>query len=194
MATFSESATPDDAALLERCRSGDAAAWRSLIERYSRLVYAMARRQGLDNSACDDVAQETFSILVRRLPELRRDTALPKWLMVTTLNVARSWRRRNRRDDHVTADGIDLVHDMVGALELEEQLQAVRDALHRLGGRCETLLKALYQQEPAPSYQQIAQILGIPIGAIGPTRARCLEKLLRLWRGADPDEEEPTGS
>jgi RNA polymerase sigma factor (sigma-70 family) len=65
--------------------------------------------------------------------------------------------------------------------ELEEQ-HLVRVALAKLDERCNRLLTLLfYQPEPMP-YDQIAASLGISVGSIGPTRARCLQKLGKLLK------------
>ncbi|HEU4753729.1 MAG TPA: sigma-70 family RNA polymerase sigma factor, partial [Armatimonadota bacterium] len=64
-------------------------------------------------------------------------------------------------------------------LRLEEE-QLVRDAVEELGERCRTLLGWLYQTDPPPPYTEIARRLNVPVGAVGPTRARCLQQLKRL--------------
>lgn len=73
----------------------------------------------------------------------------------------------------------------------EFERQRVRDALERLGGRCRTLLEALFGASGEPSYPLISEQLGIRVGSIGPTRARCLEKLATILSGgsaASPGE------
>jgi DNA-directed RNA polymerase specialized sigma24 family protein len=61
-----------------------------------------------------------------------------------------------------------------------EQQHLVRVGLERLGGRCEALLTALYLEPGRMSYEVISRQLQIPVGSIGPTRTRCLKKLLEL--------------
>jgi len=64
-------------------------------------------------------------------------------------------------------------------LALESQT-LVRAALALLDGPCQQLLTQLFYAEPRPSYTEIASMLALPEGSIGPTRARCLEKLMRI--------------
>ncbi len=60
-----------------------------------------------------------------------------------------------------------------------DDIRRVREALSRLAPRCRELLGALYQEEPTP-YAELAERLGLPLGAIGPNRARCLERLRKM--------------
>jgi RNA polymerase sigma factor (sigma-70 family) len=64
-----------------------------------------------------------------------------------------------------------------------EAQQDIRDALERLDERCQELLRLLFYQHPRPAYKEISRMLGIPTGATGPTRARCLKKLKEIMTG-----------
>ena len=66
-------------------------------------------------------------------------------------------------------------------IQTEEQ-QTVREAVEQLADRCRTLLEMLYFDTRSLSYEEISQTLNIPVPSIGPTRARCLEKLKTLLR------------
>jgi RNA polymerase sigma factor (sigma-70 family) len=169
-----------DEAVIAACVAGDQAAWNELVDRYGRLVYAIPRRYGLDPEACDDIFQEVFSILVRQLPRIRRRSGLPKWFITTTHRVCRAWfgraRRRAGADPH-PAEAAAPPPELI--LQLERQ-HIVRQALRRLGGPCERLLTALYTDHGATSYEDVSRLLNVPIGSIGPMRARCLAKLLDL--------------
>lgn len=85
------------------------------------------------------------------------------------------------------------IHDVSApdddALLRWERQHLIREALKRLGGRCETLLSELFLGKTEGSYDAVAERLGIPVGSIGPTRARCLKKLeeLLLSMGYQPD-------
>ena len=173
-----------DARLVERCRAGDARAWAALVKRYERLVYAVARGYRLEPEDLADTFQEVFAALVKGLPRLRDARSLCRWLTSTTDRIALAAalrRRRERARDAGPADELDAppaVADPTGAdLESLEDRMLVRLALGTLAARCKGLLEALYLRAPEVAYREIAAELGIPIGSIGPTRARCLERL-----------------
>lgn len=175
----------EDARLVQRCLAGDARAWEALVRRHERLVYAVARTYSLEEADLADVFQDVFTALVKGLPRLRDARALVRWLSSTTDRIALATALRRRRERAMTADpeGLERVagsDPWVGAdlEELEEQA-TVRLALAGLHERCRRLLTALYYEDPPPSYAGLARRLGVPIGSLGPTRARCMERLRR---------------
>jgi RNA polymerase sigma factor (sigma-70 family) len=173
-----------DARLVARCLEGDARAWDALVRRHERLVYAVARSWRLSDEDLADVFQEVFAALVRGLPRLRDARSLVRWLSSTTERVARTTALRRRREDGMRA-GDDATLAELGAddapvgadLELLERQALVRLALAAVSERCRRLLLALYYEDPAPAYADLAQRLGVPVGSLGPTRARCMEKV-----------------
>jgi RNA polymerase sigma factor (sigma-70 family) len=180
-----------DKPLVEACLSGHQDAWVELIARYSRLVLAIPRRYGLGEEDAHDVFQSVFAFLVGRLSSVRDRDSLAKWLITTTHRTA--WRHMQQQGPSSTVplDGLGAPDEALPPPELAmrwEQQHALRQALRRLGGRCEELLTALYLAEPQPGYDEIARRLGIPRGSIGPTRARCLARLLAVFRGDHPDK------
>ncbi len=175
-----------DSVLIHACVAGDQRAWESLVRRYERLVYAIARKLGLSNELASDVAQEVFTILVRQLPGLQHQQALPKWLMTTTRRVALRMAQRQRRHAPTNLDAMpDLAaltpSEGFGDLERLELTHRLDVAMEELSARCRDLLVALTRQDGS-SYAHISAQLGMPAGSIGPTRARCLAKLLELMR------------
>ena len=196
--TRTEAARPDlarlgaeDAALVARCRSGDGAAWTALVKRHQRLVYAIVMRLGLDEHSAADVFQTVFSRLVAHLPRIAEPERLQGWIAVTAKREALLQLRRSRRtvsmsrdsdddesDDWDFADDSPLPGD---ALDELQQLDRLRHGLDRLDERSRTLLLLLFRadDEKIP-YDEVARQMGMQIGSIGPTRARCLEKLRRL--------------
>lgn len=177
---------PTDADLVLACRRGDEAAWELLVQRYKRLVYAIPRRAGLSDEAVADVFQRTFVALVEHLDTLQQPERLSAWLATTARR--ESWRlSRSERmpivalptaadtqEDTELVDSAPLPDEQL--LWLEQQHE-VRTALATLDERCRTLLTLLFYREDPPSYTEIAEALGTSAGSIGPTRARCLEKL-----------------
>jgi RNA polymerase sigma factor (sigma-70 family) len=185
----------EDQRLVERCLAGDARAWAALVRRYERLVYAVARSYRLSDPDLADVFQDVFAALVRGLPRLRDARALCRWLSSTTDRIARAIALRRRRElalHQPIESGVDsLVGDAppVGAdLELVEEQALVRIALEGLPERCRTLLQALYYEDPTPDYAALSLRLRMPVGSLGPTRARCFDRMRRILSGLGRDE------
>jgi RNA polymerase sigma factor (sigma-70 family) len=177
-----------DEALVLACREGREDAWAALIHRYRRLVYAVPRRAGLDQELASDIFQRVFTILLEKLDKIEQPDRISAWLVTTAKR--ESWRavRQNtlRSSHHSPApiteadeppDGAALPEEVL--LQLEEQ-NTVRMALESLDSRCRTLLDLLFYRPVAPAYEEIASVLGMREGSIGPIRARCLERLRRL--------------
>lgn len=179
---------PDDAALVARCRAGDGAAWRELVQRYQRLVYAVVRRAGLDEASGADVFQTVFVRLLEHLPRLQQPERLQAWIVTTTKREALRQRERAARTRSIDADDDTQAETLAladpgpladEALSELQQLDLLRLALDRLDDRCRQLLQALFADEQ-PAYAELSARLGLPVGSIGPTRGRCLARLRRL--------------
>lgn len=177
---------PDqDEALVERCLKGEAPAWQALVARHERLVYAVARSYRLSDEDLADVFQEVFAALVRGLSRIRDGRALTRWLATTTDRIALATALRRRREEAQRATTEPHVLDAQpsqeplpeAGLEVMEQQALVRLALSSLPARCRKLLQALYYEDPPVSYRELAKRLGVPVGSLGPTRARCFEKM-----------------
>jgi RNA polymerase sigma factor (sigma-70 family) len=182
-----------DPALIQACRGGDHRAWDRLIDRYSRLVYSIPRRYGLSEADAEDVFQSVFTILVRKLETLQDDTRLSAWLITTTHREC--WRHGRRAGAQAPLEALPEDPDSPGDQTIDrlEEQHLVREALQRLGGRCERLLTALFRSGGDSGYERIAADLGMKIGSIGPTRARCFDKLraILLEMGYEPDMGAP---
>ncbi|MEO9324057.1 sigma-70 family RNA polymerase sigma factor [Nocardioides sp. C4-1] len=167
--------------LVSAARGGDADAWDAIVERFLPLVGAVARRHRLSEADADDVSQTVWLRLVEHLDGLREPAALPGWIRTTTrhecLRVLAA-RGRTRVADPQDARVLDAVTDDVAGDDLvaAERRQALREALAELpAARRELLLLLL--ADPPLAYAEISARLGIPIGSIGPTRARALDQL-----------------
>ena len=179
-----------DKDLLLACRRGDEAAWETLVKRYERLIYTIPRRAGLDPDRSTEVFQEVFTTLVEKLNDIEQPERLQAWLVTTarrkTLRlISREGRPRAFVDEEGEGEAEinelpdeALLPDEV-LVRLEEQ-HRVRSALAALDERCRKLLKLLFYTAEPPPYSEIATTLGTTEGSIGPTRARCLEKLFRV--------------
>jgi RNA polymerase sigma factor (sigma-70 family) len=178
---------PSDEALILACRSGNAAAWEALVERYQRLVYSIARHAGLDHDQSADVFQRVFAKLVEHLGQIEQPALIGAWLATTTRHEAWRFSRRERMARITSLDTPDLAEPFVDSallpealmLRLEEQ-HRVRTAVAALDERCRNLLVLLFYRGDSPAYAEIAEALGMREGSVGPTRARCLQKLRQL--------------
>ncbi len=192
---MTEPPPPDDAALVARCRQGDAAAWALLVKRYQRLVYAIVTRAGFDEHGAADVFQTVFSRLVEHLPRLAQPDRLQAWIVTTAKREALRARHVGQRtvsmtraDDDEGAGIEDTLADEAPlaeeALSDLQQLHRLRLGLDGLDARCRDLLLMLFSDEDDRlAYDEVARRLGMPVGSLGPTRSRCLGKLRRRVEG-----------
>jgi len=175
---------PTVTALVTQAAEGDQSAWDEIVERYGPLVWSICRRYRLDRADTDDVAQNVWLRLVEQLSALREPAALPGWLATTTqreclrvLRVNSQADRRNERlaDEMVTAaQSVEIEEEIIAA----EWNRVLSLAFDELLPPCRQLLSMLMQEPPVP-YAEISRRLGIPVGGIGPSRARCLAKMRR---------------
>jgi RNA polymerase sigma factor (sigma-70 family) len=183
----------DDSTLVARCSAGDAAAWRQLVQRYQRLVHAIVRRGGLDEHHAADVFQTVFTRLVQALPKLTEPDRLQAWIVTTAkrelwLQVQRSRRQVSLTpDDRESSGPADAIDPADPALQPDQtldhlqQVWRVREGLQALDERCRDLLTLVFRDDDDRlGYDEVARRLGLPVGSIGPTRLRCLDKLRRL--------------
>lgn len=164
----------DDAALVEQCRAGDEGAWRELVERYSRYVYAiMSRGYRLDHEAAEDVFQEVFARTYERLGELRDPGALRPWIAQMTRRLAIDHLRADREipgleEAQVPEATEDPIAELDSALSVQQMLgtlpEQFREVLDRYFCRGE-------------SYETIASELEISGGTVASRISRGLEKL-----------------
>jgi RNA polymerase sigma factor (sigma-70 family) len=177
-----------DEQLLAACRRGDEGAWEALVLRYQRLIYAIPRRAGLDEDAAAEIFQDVFTTLLESIETIEQPSRLQAWLVTTAKR--KTWRMIGRaravrpfasEEGEAGGEMYDLVDERVlpdEALARLEEQHLVRAALSDLEERCRMLLSLLFYAPEPPPYSEIAAALGTPEGSIGPTRARCLKKLL----------------
>jgi RNA polymerase sigma factor (sigma-70 family) len=167
------------AELVESATQGVESAWYEIIERYSSLVLSVCRRYGITGADAEDVSGNVWLRMVRGVTAIREPEALPGWLMTTTKHECLTLLRTSSR--HIPA-GTELANDLGPAADdgilVEERRVAVHRALRLLPERDRRLLSMLFTDPPA-SYAEISSTLGIPVGAIGPTRQRCLARVRR---------------
>jgi RNA polymerase sigma factor (sigma-70 family) len=171
-------------ALVTSARNGDKQAWDELFERYAPLIWSICCRYRLSQMDADDVGQNVWLQLVGHLAAIREPAALPGWLVTTTRRECCRVLHRTRQQqtpDHWPDDAA-IADTMTGTVESEllraERSAALREALTQLPPDSRQLIALLIQDPPVP-YAEISVKLGIPVGSIGPHRARCLQKLRR---------------
>ena len=168
--------------LIRAAATGHRGAWDELVERYSGLVWSVARSHRLSPADAADVSQTVWLRLVEHLDRLRDPEHVGGWLATTTRHECLRVLRRNGRElpgDDVQVDAPTALEDSPEWHTLSsESRRLVWVAMSQLTERCKLLLRAL-AYSPDDSYAEISDALGMPIGSIGPTRARCLQHLRR---------------
>jgi RNA polymerase sigma factor (sigma-70 family) len=175
---------PSVIALVARVGDGDQQAWDELIERYAPLVWSICGRYQLSRPDIDDVGQSVWLLLVEQIGNLRQPAALPGWLATTTKRECLRVLRAGRRHDHAGLPPEDQMPSDAADSAIEQEIikaerdTALRAAFAELPPMCHELLSMLIS-DPAPAYAEVSARLGMAVGSIGPTRARCLERLRR---------------
>ena len=185
----------DDTGLLVRgAADGDEAAWRGLVTRFSGLVWAVARAHRLAHADAADVYQTTWLRLAEHIGRIDHPDRVGAWLATAArrecLQSLRSAAKTAPTDDMDRLDTAPAegnpTEEAVLAAETEredaERAATMWRAFGRLSGRCRELLRVL-MASPPPSYAEVAAALELPLGSIGPTRARCLQRLREEMAG-----------
>jgi RNA polymerase sigma factor (sigma-70 family) len=170
------------AGLVVAAAGGDSASWNSLVDRFAPLVWSICMRYKLSPSDGADVSQEVWLRLTEKIDTIREPAALAGWLATTARRECLVLLRRRDRElpsamEIDLADDVDRTDPDRDVLRMERE-QALLAAFAELPDAARLLLTLLMEDPPRP-YRDISAILGIPIGSIGPTRARYLERLRR---------------
>jgi RNA polymerase sigma factor (sigma-70 family) len=179
-----------DRDLVLACRRGEAEAWEVLVNRYQRLIYTIPLRAGLDEDQAAEVFQYTFTALFEHLDRIQQPERVKAWLATTArreaLRTASQLKMEITFTDADADDGQANYEDVPGEdllpdeeMERLEEQHMIRTALATLDERCRRLLTLLFYRPDTPPYDEIAETLGMPVDSLGPTRARCLQKLRR---------------
>jgi RNA polymerase sigma factor (sigma-70 family) len=172
-----------DAALVARCRAGDDEAWRELVERFSRYVYAIAI-QGfrLPTHDAEDVFQDVFARTFEHLDELRDDSAVRPWIATLTRRLCVDKLRSGGRE-HLVEEPLEDAGADDGLAELDEAM-AVHEAMKTLPEHCAEILDRFFTRDE--SYRTIGDALDLPPGTIASRISRCLSKLRGQLEGRKP--------
>lgn len=181
---------------------GHAAAWNALVERLQRVVWKSVNMMTFDHEVRDDAFAATWLRLAERLETIREPDKLPGWLATTACNEVRQILRQRGRQQSLqggewTGSPVGGVGDLVDTLAgddgehargmmLDESRREVRAAFSRLDPQCREILTVLVMTDTPVPYDEASKQLGRPIGSLGPSRKRCLEKMKQLLVESDP--------
>jgi RNA polymerase sigma factor (sigma-70 family) len=182
--------------------AGQQAAWDALVERLHRVVWKSVNMTTFDHEIRDDAFAATWLRLAERLHTIREPEKLPGWLATTACNEVRQIvRQRNRSGVSLTASWVapagtsgpsDLLESLIGDtgdhetdMVRDESRHEVRTAFSRLDEPCRELLTVLVLADPPIPYDEASEMLGRPVGALGPSRRRCLDKMKGLLAGTE---------
>ncbi len=168
--------------LLRAARTGDQSAWNDLVDRFLPLVTGVIARHRLYGADAEDVNQTVWLRLVENLDTIREPNALPGWIATTVRHECLGLLRRRGRATPVDPSATGCFDRLLAEEDPDEELirderhEALRRGLGELSEQRRELLLLLLE-DPPPSYAEINRRLGIPIGGIGPTRARAIDEL-----------------
>ena len=171
-----------DVELVARCRAGDHEAWRLLVERYSRYVYAITRTFNLREHDAEDVFQDVFARAYQRLDSLRDSESVRAWLAQLTRRLCIDRLRAASREqpaELAEQEGVDeRIEELTESLALHEALAALPD-------NCREILDRFFARDE--SYRTIAEALDLPAGTIASRISRCLTRLRRHLEESAPE-------
>ncbi|HEX8090870.1 MAG TPA: sigma-70 family RNA polymerase sigma factor [Blastocatellia bacterium] len=184
----------EDRELITACLAGRPDAWETLIARYQRLIYSIPIRSRLSTDDAADIFQSVCLKLYEKLSTLRDYEKISSWLITTTTREVWRVSARNRRESAPGGaendDERDGLNEIAAAGPLAdeqrqtlEQQQIVRESVDALPERCRSLITMLFYEKDELSYVDIARRMKMPVSSVGPTRARCLEKLKKIMAG-----------
>jgi RNA polymerase sigma factor (sigma-70 family) len=186
------------ATLVEAARAGDDKAWKALVDRFSGLLWAIARSHRLSATDAADISQTTWLRLFENLDHIENPESVGAWLATTARREALRILRVSGRQAPASEDSIAYLGDADttppdGRLLAEERDRALWALIGRLPTRCQLMLRLLTTDSPL-SYDDLSVAVGMPRGSLGPTRARCLEHLRRLAEEAGISSEDAHSS
>jgi RNA polymerase sigma factor (sigma-70 family) len=183
--------TLSDRELVARCRAGDEDAWRELVERFSRYVYAICVQAfRLPDADAEDIFQEVFARAYQHLDKLRDDAAVRPWLAQLTRRLCID-RLRAASRERPAADEELVTADAEETLALLDEALTVHEALAATPEHCREILDRFFAQDE--SYKTIGEALDLPPGTIASRISRCLSRLREFFEGRN-DASQASGS
>ena len=181
-----------DAQIVQQCLGGDQEAWRVLLEKYRRLIYSIPAKYGVSPEDAADIFQTVALDIFSDLPKLREPKALRAWLIQVTMRKCLQWKEAQlrRAEDDLRKVELNPPESLIVApvlLEEAELDQQLHEAVSLLPPRFRKLVRMLFFDQPAPSYKEIAESLGLARGSIPFLRARCLKRLQQILQEMDSE-------
>ncbi len=196
---------PDDLTLVKRCRRGDAQAFRALVHRYERRVFAVAYGMVRDRDEAMDIAQEAFVKVYKYLDHFKGDSSFYTWLYRITANLAIDARRRRAPeaervvfDEAVkqeTPDEPGVLSTRLGsnpqkAAMRKELVAKIQEALEQIPEKHRAIL--LLREVEGMSYEDLARTLNIRKGTVMSRlfhARKKMQKILKDYLGGAPATE-----
>jgi RNA polymerase sigma factor (sigma-70 family) len=169
----------DPAGLVRAAAGGDDDAWNRLVDGFAGVVWSVTRSFGLNHVDAADVSQTTWLRLAENLDRLRDPARVGGWLVTTARREAirtLEWAGRERPVDDRFEEIDERLEDAAAGMIRNESDRALWNAFASMPLPCRSLLRML-MVDPPPSYTEVSQILGVPVGSIGPRRGRCLQAM-----------------
>jgi RNA polymerase sigma-70 factor (ECF subfamily) len=172
-----------DAQLVARCRVGDEDAWRELVARFSRYVYAItSQAYRLRPEDAEEVFQEVFARTYQHLDKLRDDEAIRPWIGQLTRRLCIDHLRSSSREEIVDPESLPGGTDE--AMSTIDEAFAVHEAMAEISENCREILDRFFARDE--SYHTIGAALEIPSGTIASRISRCLARLREILEGRNP--------
>lgn len=166
---------------VRRAAAGDKAAWNAIVESFSKLVWSVVNAHRLGPSDAAEVTQTTWVRLIEHIDRITNPERLGGWLATTarreSLRVLRLRGREALTDSELAGSEPDLFPDPEATVLERDRNRQLWSAFGKLSERCKAILELVVIV--APPYVEVANALGMPMGSIGPSRARCLQQLRR---------------
>lgn len=170
---------PSDTDLVQGCLANNPESWNQMIQKYQRLIFWIARKNGLNSQDTEDVAQTVFLALFRRLPKINNPASLTAYIGTTAHNAAIRQRGPCRHYVDLTDSLPAPQDDIDGRLDRPTNANILHQAVAGLPRKQRDVITAILHEPGEPNYKRIATRLSRPVGSIGPTRERALRKLER---------------
>ena len=161
----------------------------ALVNALGGMVVATVRRNGVDVDHVEDVASTTWLKLFEHCGRIRDPNSVPGWLKTTARNEAMQWHRTRGRERPAAPDDLPdggFAEPGYEIFEDDEEAQVrrkhVRQTWTQVDARCQRMFD-LKTRVPVLSNSEVARRLGIPVGSVGPTYRRCIDKLRALLEG-----------
>lgn len=170
--------------LIQACRAYDETAWTTLINRYERLLLAIALRHGMSRDDAEEMAQLTFTVFLENLNIFHPESNLKAWLAtVTKRNCWRAFEQSDREAVGRTEDLMESAFSLGFGQEDErtdwDVITWLHDGLQAIDERCRELITTLFFSQKKQSYDEIGVQFGMPKNSVGAIRSRCLKRLKR---------------